>query len=566
MNEGVSQQAGSDPEAPDQSAERSQPGASGSEGRSEASLARRERIEESYRKVPAIGDGWRWYDIPYRALIWLSTSWRWTLFPQRALNKFNYWVNWLSPFNEHERHKVRESSFDFTVPDDEHVRISTLWAVELFPPSEFASLERVIEKNEWDRRRKLLHGRESNSEMLLRSRAGSGWFWWRLAEIADVDGSFWSPDGTREKLPPEFHFIQLKAIQLGQGLTAVVARFWVADSAARKLDEVWHAPHEPRLVRAGGRPRAEDREWAAHRLAQEARCDLHEAARSWLRDRCPGFLGAAGESHRLLDLVLMDGFDPLSGTETPRELSQAFRALGLTEHGPLQRTSQDIPKLALVPARRSSEPGMTSHRTMGLWGQRGEVTAAATHLEMYGSPDDYAIASRYSDGIQNFLVTVAVSDFLEVVQTRYASLRDTARGAHRRFKPESLEALREQLLTLSLDLGSVHRDLEQYWSRRPHFDEEARFATDYLPHIRDRMVGDGHTPPEPEQLNDFLRERQKSGFDDLIDADRQYRDILSTAASIGVSLNTARTGRRALFVAGASLIVALVTGARRRIR
>lgn len=559
MNEDVSQEAGEGPDAGDQSVEANQPSPLVDQDRSDDAVARRKRIEDAYRRVPEIGAGWRWYDVPYRVLRWMSTAWRRKLLPQRARERCNLWINYLTPFNEHERHKVSESGFDFTIPDDEHVCISTIWAVELFPPSEFASLEQAIEKNAWDRRRHLLHGRESNAEMLVRSRAGSGWSWWRLAEVADVDGSLWSPDCTREKLPAEFDFIQLQAIQLGQGLTAVVARFRVSDSAAQRVDEVWHAPHEPRLVRSGGRPRAEDREWAAYRLTQEARCELHDSARSWLRDRCPGFFAATGESHRLLDLILMDVFDPLGGTEPPRELGQAFRALGLTEHGPLQRTSQDIPKLALVPARPSSEHGMSSHRTMALWGQRGEVTAAATHLEMYGSSDDHAIASRYADGIQNFLITVAVSDFLEVVQSKYALLRDTARTAHGRFKPESLDALREQLLTMSLDLGSVHRDLEQYRSRRAHFDEEARFVTDYLPHMRQRMVGDGRTPPAPEQLNEFLRERQKHGFDDLTDADRQYRDILSTAASISVSLNTARTGRRALFVAGASLIVALAT-------
>lgn len=56
-----------------------------------------------------------------------------------------------------------------------------------------------------------------------------------------------------------------------------------------------------------------------------------------------------------------------------------------------------------------------------------------------------------------------------------------------------------------------------------------------------------------------MREQQSEHFEDLIDADRQYRDILSTAASLGVSLGASRTGRRALLVAAASLLVALVS-------
>lgn len=542
----------------DQAAVASQLEPSDSSSAAAESLARRQRFEEAYKKVPAIGEAWRWYDVPYRMLMWLSTAWRRKLFPQRVLDKFNYWVNCLTPFNEHERHKVRESEFDFTVPDDEHVRISTIWVVELFPPSEFAALERAIEKNRWDRRRHLLHGHESNTEMLSRSRAGSGWAWWSLGDIASVDGKWRSPDGTRERLPPEFDFISLKAIQLGQGLTAVVARFRISDSASRKVDEVWHAPHKPRLVRGGGRPRAEDREWAAYRLTQEARGDLHSAARSWLQRRCPGFFAATGESHRLLDLMLMDNFDPLGDPEPTRDLRDAFRALGLSEHRVFERTSKDVPKLALVPISRSLERGLRSHRTMALWGQRGEVAAAASHLEMYGSSDDHAIASRYSDGIQNFLVTLAVSDYLEVAQGKYASLRDTARTHHGRFRPKVLEELRQQLLTLSLDLASVYRDLQQYWTRRPRFEEEAEFVIDYAPHIRERNAAAGRSHSEPEHLNERILERQRLSFEDLVDADRQYRDILSTVASLGVSLDALRTGRRALYVAGTSLLVALV--------
>lgn len=523
------------------------------------SLQRRKQIEEAYKKVPSIGEGGRWYDIPYRLLVWCSTGWRRRLLPRRVLDKFNFWINYLLPFNEHQRHLVSDSAFDFTVPDDEHVTIPDLWVVELFPPSEFPSLEHAIEKNAWDRRRHLLLGAESNREMLSRSRAGTGPTWWSLAEITRVDGNFWSPDATREKLSAEFEFIQLKAIQLGQGLTAVVARFTVSDTAARKLDEVWHAPHEPKLVRTGRRPRAEDREWAAYRVTQEARHALHEVARDWLRRRCPGFFAAAGESQPLLDLILMDRFDPLSGTQTSRADEGAFRALGLTEHGVLHRTSKDLPKLALVPTSRSLSPGIRSHRTMALWGQRGEVTAAASHLDIYGSAGDRAIASRYDDGIQNFLVTVAVSDFLEVVQGKYAALRDTARTHHGRFKPKVLEELREHLLTLSLDLQSMHRDQLWYWKQRPHFEEEAEFTIDYAPHIRERDAAEGRTLAQPEHLNKRMREQQSEHFEDLIDADRQYRDILSTAASLGVSLGASRTGRRALLVAAASLLVALVS-------
>jgi hypothetical protein len=32
-------------------------------------------IEDAYEKVPSIGNGHRWYDLPYKLLGWLSSSW-----------------------------------------------------------------------------------------------------------------------------------------------------------------------------------------------------------------------------------------------------------------------------------------------------------------------------------------------------------------------------------------------------------------------------------------------------------------------------------------------------------
>jgi hypothetical protein len=96
-------------------------------------------------------------------------------------------LNYLIPFNEHDRHKIWSTSDpleNVTVPSNERVFVPGLWVVELFPPSEFASLEEIIESNSWDRRRRYIFGREGNREMMERSRSGEGWTWWPLAEIA----------------------------------------------------------------------------------------------------------------------------------------------------------------------------------------------------------------------------------------------------------------------------------------------------------------------------------------------------------------------------------------------
>lgn len=523
--------------------------------------ARRRAIEDAYEKVPDIGKAWRWYDIPYRVLDWQMRGWRRKLWPRRALEHFNEWINYLLPFNEHDRNQLPECDgygFDFAVSADEHVRVSTLWAVELFPPSEIASLEATIERNKWGRRRHRLMGDPSSLEMLARSRSRSGATWWRLADIVGLDSKLFVPDGSRERLPPEFDYVELKAVQLGEGLTAVVARFMVTENASLAVDRTWHTPHAPRLVRGHGRPRAEDREWAGYAMTQESRNRLHEAARTWLRERVPGFFASTDEPQRLLDLMLMDQFDPSKGEEGDREVAASFRALGLTEHGPFVRRSANLPNLVLVPNRPSMSRGLPSHRTMALWGQRAAVLDAADHVEMYGGRTDRAIAARYNDEIQNFLITIAVSDFIEIVEKRFASLRDTARRTHGEFRTDALETLRRHLLTLSLDLASVRGDLET-WRQRAQREGEAEFTIEYTPRVKKQLQSARVKNLKPESLNANLRKTQEADFERLLAADAQYRDILSTVASLGASMNASILAKRALVIALASLVATVVT-------
>lgn len=41
-------------------------------------------VSEAFDEVPAIGDGHRWYDFPYRLIGWLSSSWRRKALPHFA--------------------------------------------------------------------------------------------------------------------------------------------------------------------------------------------------------------------------------------------------------------------------------------------------------------------------------------------------------------------------------------------------------------------------------------------------------------------------------------------------
>ena len=69
-------------------------------------------------------------------------------------------------------------------------------------------------------------------------------------------------------------WVQLKAIQVGSGLTAVVARINFNDTHSKKLDDVWHDDHEPYMERsktmgAFSKLHPVDRQFATYKATQK---------------------------------------------------------------------------------------------------------------------------------------------------------------------------------------------------------------------------------------------------------------------------------------------------------
>lgn len=518
-----------------------------------------QHISAAYDQVPSIGDRWmRWYDIPYKVLWSLQTKWRRKIIPKPVLRAFHRLSTALRQFNELERDRIwdlNDRMRNFRVPPDEHVTMPGVWVVELFPPSAFARLEQAIRRNGWDRNRWMSGGQDTNVNMLLKSRSRAGWKWWQMVFIQDIKGTYLAPDSVRTKLPPEFSCIELKATQIGSGLTAVVAHVQLSQLGAMKLNETWHQPHEPKLIRRDGRLQALDRMWAGWHVTQTAREQLHQLARTWMKDNCCGSFAEFNSPQTLVDMLILDQHDPTEVREQhDRDLFDVFRALGITETDVYYYTSAEIPKMQLVRTSPLMARGMSTDRTWAIWGRRQAVRDSATHMTGYSDNPNQAIAHRYSDAIESCLLTLAVSDLLETIEDRYALIRDRARAQHGHFKAKVIKDLREQLLTLSIDVATIRRDLERSWKSRPRFEHETEFTLEYSPRVR--ADSDKY---EPIHMNTELRNRQKESFEELTAADRDYRDILSTVASLGASADSSKTGRRALVVALVSLVVAVAT-------
>lgn len=129
------------------------------------------------------------------------------------------------------------------------------------------------------------------------------------------------------KLPKEFRAVELKGVPIGEGLTAVIAYFHLSELGSAFVDEVWHKKHQPALARTKGRlVVAEGEKWTAFRQTQAARDKVHSAARDWMRLRCPGAFAQSKEHQPLMDLLLLDQFDPSPGERSDRETDDWMRS------------------------------------------------------------------------------------------------------------------------------------------------------------------------------------------------------------------------------------------------
>ena len=231
-------------------------------------------VKEAFDEVPEIGHGWRWhYDTAYNVLWWLIKHKKVTPAPIRTLALQG--VNNLIQINELDRLKSWNEAdryHNVHIPEDEHVTVASVIGVELFTPNEAATLEKYIKKNKWNERTRTAT-RETNSERLAQARSRNGMSWWRLADIVNIEG-YYVPDAHRTKLPDGIEWVQLKAIQVGSGLTAVVARINFNDTHSKKLDDVWHDDHEPYMERsktmgAFSKLHPVDRQFATYKATQK---------------------------------------------------------------------------------------------------------------------------------------------------------------------------------------------------------------------------------------------------------------------------------------------------------
>lgn len=388
---------------------------------------------------------------------------------------------------------------------------------------------------------------------MKRARRSSGVGWSGIGTVANPNSDFPILDAKREVLPREFALIQLTAVQIGPSLTAVAAFIRLSEYGESAIGRTWKGPHEPIFEWRGlRRPSVEGRYFAAIRGTQRERLRLHDLARSWLAERCGGFFAEGSAGQPVVDLCLFSKTDPNIVEDVYNNPSEPLRALGMRGGFEQNYVCPSIKGAMLVSGdalRRSEERLQNSWAVIGMH----QAVAALNEMAGYGDRPYSAgtLASMFDDDIRTFLLYTAVGQYTDQLHAMYADARDTARTRHGHFKIRQLQQLRDELLTISLDLPAVSRDCSVLWE--PWWRRFTGVEVKAVP-----VSGSVDSVPEYDLLEKMGEARVKA-FEQLIAEDATYRDVISTVASLGASVASARLGIRALYVAGGSLVVAFVT-------
>ena len=518
-------------------------------------------IREAFEQVPSIGEGHRWYDYPYKALKGLQFSRVGQRSPQWARTLLSTgWIA-LSPIAELERARAwsrDDHTRNLVVPDDDHVHIPGIWVSEFFPPSEVGNLNRAIVRNDWNKTR--MHfglGGETVQEALAKSRQGSGWNWVRMGASRSEWSTLHISDAIRRKLPSQFEEIEHFALQVGGGLTVVISYFGLSKEGQQEIDRAWHGPHEPRVIRVGGRRVVEDRLWSAFGETQEVRQNLHRLARGWMAERCPGFFASNDERQPLMDLLLLDKYDPAPGGRPSRELDDSLRALGIIGPSTHRLSSPQVPGLLLERVDERLCPTMKGKTTWTLWGQIDKASAIRNDLRNYPNELPRAIGHSVNDRVRDVFLRLSMSDFLRLKAEQNAAMRDNARAHHGKFGKKDLNQLRDIFLTSSLDTTSLSRDIDEYIQREGRFST-AHFFRSLEPWHARRELAEGEEQDAPTNLLSEIMDEQSKRARELVEFDQDYRDILSTVASLGSSIYAFRVQKYTVAIALLSIGIAVI--------
>ena len=335
------------------------------------------------------------------------------------------------------------SNAETTPPEDEHVDLHCMWAVEFYTPSHVDKLVDNLKKLGWDQND--FPGRESPASWVRITRQFSeGGNWLALGTIRSVgDTRSWPRRDRTAPLPMSVHYAHGSLYSFTPSLTCIVICFVFEDSFRNRLDEVLR---KDRQTFTRPLPRGYEIVDPERQKTEEVRLlrqDCANLAARWFRENLPGVFssGLLGDELPTCELVTLHKAEPFPdrrGGESPPP--RYLRTLDL-QFSPSVWRSGDTPSLKLA---------------VGSLGQNLEYHSVFAIRDM--DIDDRQLLQPYEEVIGK----LAIEPLLDGYSRSLNRLRDTVtteiRRPSRRRPFHTLQALVDNV-AYDVDIAAVATDL-----------------------------------------------------------------------------------------------------------
>jgi len=429
-----------------------------------------------------------------------------------------------------------QENAETTPPEDEHVTWAALWMVELYLPDNAEDLVEGLRELGWDRDEGLAI--RDAVKWVRTARATGQLGWTRLGPFRPQAARDF-PMMARADIPEPFASLQAKLLQLGPGVTALVASFVLSESEQACLDRTLRERTEARAEAHGrtGVRTFPPRMVKEGQIAAE-RGRIRSAAAGWIAQHIPGCFAVTGANLPSWDLITTE----LSPLIRSRDQAPDWRdALGV-DYG--ERWSFEPPDddlvLVLPPFRVIPEPRPT------FTGRRQILIDALGE----GRPKQfYSVVNRIDEQVAPTLAAWGAVYAVDSYNEGLAGPRDKRLPTKATYR-----ATRSQLGDLMSRILPAVRDLAGLEALGSYLDE-TRSRLWYRANAADLHLLDS---PNQRSLLDWLRERLarestavRRHADEVAAVVRAYTDTLVAGSNLRL--------QRA--VVGLSIVLLVLTGA-----
>jgi len=405
-------------------------------------------------------------------------------------------------------------------PVGEHLLWPALWMVEVFLPTHAEGLARSIKALGWDEEGGM--GRSDALQWLREARAHGG-------PSSISPGSFLSPLplaagsialAPRIEIPQAFRSLVPTFIQLGPGVTVLVARFTLGEQERSCLEDALRQP---------AKARAQARGWTGHQVTPASMVRLERlgaerervrgAAAGWLAGNLRGVFAERGSQPPSWDLITSE-HEPLS----PRELAPDDWRQGLGLGFGTDRWTFDPPNEKLVLAT----PGLrdTSKPKPTFCALRRELIAAVpgTHPNLDGA------VHTLNAQTAPIMALWGVLDAVREYDVMLSAPRDQPR-----VKRESYRSTRRYLGHIRDGVLPAARDLATVQSLGDFLDEPISQQWFAMNSANPTLIADGPARLLLAWLGQRLRERasrSRRHAEEVTAATQAYGEILVASSNL----------------------------------